>query len=121
MTYLQKALTVSTVSLHGDAGDARPKRDCTGTTDYQSLCATIPSVEKRIMKCAGNKKKRKLRTKRIAERCSVNIEFIRAALGYHDLMSWFGQPMLYDGGLCVNRTLEDHVEHNKHPNSRLMV
>ena len=24
-----------------------------------------------------------------------------------DWLSWIGQPMLYDGGLCVNRTLEE--------------
>lgn len=24
-----------------------------------------------------------------------------------DWLCWLGQPMLYDGGLCVNRTLEE--------------
>ena len=23
-------------------------------------------------------------------------------------LAWLGQPMLYDGSLCVNRTLEEH-------------
>jgi len=23
--------------------------------------------------------------------------------------SWLGQPMTYDGGLCVNRSLEEHL------------
>ena len=31
-----------------------------------------------------------------------------------DWTSWIGQPMLYDGGLFVNRTLEEHEENNKH-------
>lgn len=22
---------------------------------------------------------------------------------------WIGQPLLYDGGLCVNRSIEEHV------------
>lgn len=22
---------------------------------------------------------------------------------------WIGQPLLYDGGLCVNRTTEEHI------------
>lgn len=25
-------------------------------------------------------------------------------------LCWIGQPMLYDGGLCVNRTREEHEE-----------
>lgn len=25
-------------------------------------------------------------------------------------LCWLGQPLLYDGGLCVNRTLEEHCE-----------
>lgn len=24
-------------------------------------------------------------------------------------LAWLGQPMLYDGGLCVNRTPEEHM------------
>ena len=38
-----------------------------------------------------------------------------------DWLTWLGQPMIYDGGLCVNRTVEEHAEHNKHPESRLMI
>ena len=25
-------------------------------------------------------------------------------------LCWIGQPMIYDSGLCVNRTLEEHEE-----------
>jgi hypothetical protein len=25
-------------------------------------------------------------------------------------LAWLGQPMLYDGGLCVNRTTEEYEE-----------
>lgn len=25
-------------------------------------------------------------------------------------LAWIGQPMMYDGGLCVNRTPEEHQE-----------
>ena len=28
---------------------------------------------------------------------------------YLEWLSWLGQPMLYDGGLCVNRTKEEHL------------
>ena len=38
-----------------------------------------------------------------------------------DWLSWLGQPMIYDGSLCVNRTIEEHQEHNKHPKSKLMI
>jgi hypothetical protein len=38
-----------------------------------------------------------------------------------DWLSWLGQPMLYDGGLCVNRTAEEHKERNKHPESKLII
>ena len=31
-----------------------------------------------------------------------------------DHLSWLGMPMLYDFGLCVNRTLEEVEESNKH-------
>lgn len=34
---------------------------------------------------------------------------------------WLGMPMIYDGGLCVNRTLEEHIEHAKHPKAKLEV
>lgn len=36
-------------------------------------------------------------------------------------LTWCGQPMVYDGGLCVNRTKEEMEEHAKHPNARLCV
>lgn len=29
-------------------------------------------------------------------------------------LAWLGQPMLYDAGLCVNRTPEEHQESLKH-------
>jgi hypothetical protein len=29
-------------------------------------------------------------------------------------LAWLGQPMLYDGGLCVNRTAEEHAESQRH-------
>jgi hypothetical protein len=28
-------------------------------------------------------------------------------------LCWIGQPLLYDGGLCVNRSLEEHTESAK--------
>ena len=31
-----------------------------------------------------------------------------------DWTLWIGQPMLYDGGLFVNRTADEHTENNKH-------
>jgi hypothetical protein len=33
---------------------------------------------------------------------------------------WIGQPMLYDGGLCVNRTLEEHVVSQQQRGSLLL-
>jgi len=30
--------------------------------------------------------------------------------GVLEWLAWIGQPLLYDGGLCVNRTLEEHQE-----------
>lgn len=38
-----------------------------------------------------------------------------------DWLSWIGQPMIYDGSLCVNRSIEDCIEHNKHPTAKLTV
>ncbi len=35
--------------------------------------------------------------------------------------AWLGQPMVYDSGLCVNRTKEEIEERNKYPNARLMI
>ena len=29
-------------------------------------------------------------------------------------LAWLGQPMLYDSGLCVNRTVEEHQESQRH-------
>ncbi len=28
-------------------------------------------------------------------------------------LCWIGQPMIYDGGLCVNRTIQEHSTSNK--------
>lgn len=28
-------------------------------------------------------------------------------------LGWIGQPLLYDGGLCVNRSLEEQQESDK--------
>ena len=35
-------------------------------------------------------------------------------------LAWIGQPMLYDGGLCVNRCLEEQIFSNQNRGS-LMV
>lgn len=52
----------------------------------------------------------------------MNLEFKNAwKETASDWISWLGQPMIYDGGLCVNRTSEEHNEHNKHPESKLMI
>lgn len=42
----------------------------------------------------------------------MNKEFIAARVG--DWLSWIGSPMLYDGGLCVNRSPEEHEESDKY-------
>lgn len=34
-------------------------------------------------------------------------------------IGWIGQPMIYDGGLCVNRSLEEHLASNKRRGSLL--
>jgi len=34
--------------------------------------------------------------------------------GYLEWLAWLGQPLLYDGGLCVNRTAEEHQESQRH-------
>lgn len=46
----------------------------------------------------------------------MNPEFRHAFVPGMDIewLAWLGQPMLYDGGLCVNRSEEDHNETNKH-------
>ena len=38
---------------------------------------------------------------------SMDQKYIMAGLRL-DWLSWIGMPMLYDGGLCVNRSLEEH-------------
>ena len=37
----------------------------------------------------------------------MNEQYKMAGLGL-DWLTWIGMPMLYDGGLCVNRSLEEH-------------
>lgn len=54
-----------------------------------------------------------------AEQLSLNKDFRKALMD--DWLSWIGQPMLYDGGLCVNRTIEEHTESNKYIHVRLSV
>ena len=51
----------------------------------------------------------------------MNDEFMKAGMRFHDWISWLGQPMLYDAGLCVNRSPEEHEERNKHPKAKLMI
>lgn len=36
-----------------------------------------------------------------------------------DWQIWFGYGMLYDGGLCVNRSPEEHAKSLQHPLIRL--
>ena len=43
----------------------------------------------------------------------MNPDFIKASKG-HDWITWCGGWLLYDGGLCVNRSPEEHAENNKH-------
>lgn len=50
----------------------------------------------------------------------MNQEFLEAR-DRVDWLSWLGMPMIYDGGLCVNRTPEEHAEHAKHPTAKLAV
>lgn len=42
----------------------------------------------------------------------MNKEFVDARIG--GWLSWLGHPMAYDGGLCVNRSIEEHREHDKY-------
>lgn len=42
----------------------------------------------------------------------MNYEFIKARVG--DWTDWCGQPMIYDGGGCVNRTLEERNQSEKY-------
>jgi hypothetical protein len=32
---------------------------------------------------------------------------------YCEWLAWIGQPMLYDGGLCVNRDPQEHYASNQ--------
>jgi hypothetical protein len=50
---------------------------------------------------------------------SMNREFLDAFKT--DWLSWIGQPLLYDSGLCVNRNKEDLIERNKFPDTKLEV
>jgi hypothetical protein len=43
----------------------------------------------------------------------MNSDFIMAGLPY-EWLSWLGQPLLYDGGLCVTRSLEEKEYVAKH-------
>jgi len=36
-------------------------------------------------------------------------------------LCWIGQPMLYDGGLCVNRTKEEHEAINTQTRGKPML
>jgi len=36
-----------------------------------------------------------------------------------DWLCWLGQPMLFDGGLYVNRTLDEHNENNLHRKKKI--
>lgn len=49
----------------------------------------------------------------------MNDDFKNARQG--EWLTWLGQPMLYDGGLCVNRSVEEHTESDKHSNVKLEV
>jgi hypothetical protein len=43
----------------------------------------------------------------------MNKEFLHAWVEDRpDWLCWLGQPMLYDGGLCVNRSLEEQEYSN---------
>lgn len=39
---------------------------------------------------------------------NVNLITNKFTPGPLEWLAWIGQPMLYDGGLCVNRTPEEH-------------
>ncbi len=49
----------------------------------------------------------------------MNEEFKKAGRGQNWVL-WIGQPPIYDGGLCVNRTPEEHEESDKHRNVPLL-
>jgi hypothetical protein len=39
---------------------------------------------------------------------SWNVTGTKFTPSHLEWLSWLGQPMLYDGGLCVNRNPEEH-------------
>jgi hypothetical protein len=51
---------------------------------------------------------------------SWNVTGTKFTPSHLEWLSWLGQPMLYDGGLCVNRTLEEHLVSNQRQGS-LMI
>ncbi len=42
----------------------------------------------------------------------MNLEFIRGRHTRCDMLSWLGEPMIYDYGLFVNRTIDEHIISN---------
>jgi hypothetical protein len=38
-----------------------------------------------------------------------------------DWLLWIGQPMVYDGALCVTRSKEEKEARDKHPRAKLLV
>lgn len=49
----------------------------------------------------------------------MSSEFLKECHG--DLLSWCGQPMIYDGVLCVCRSAEDLVDRRQHWKCTLLV
>ena len=43
----------------------------------------------------------------------MNQYFIKCRNNQCDMMSWFGNPIIYDYGLFVNRTVDEHNCSNK--------
>ncbi len=39
---------------------------------------------------------------------NVNLKTNKFTPGALEWLAWCGQPLLYDGGLCVNRSLQEH-------------
>jgi hypothetical protein len=39
---------------------------------------------------------------------NVDLNTNKFTPNYLEWLAWIGQPMIYDGGLCVNRTPEEH-------------
>lgn len=44
----------------------------------------------------------------------MNTKFKESWIRNVEWLVWLGMPMIYDGGLCVNRTQEEHSESNRH-------